>query len=189
MRSSLIKLTNRRSIFITLILVTNLLLPACSWSTYRCTDPLGCLEIPSGSSIVIGTILATNGMMGSIGNATLQAIQDTIANRMLLGHPITLDNQATECTPESAQTAATRLALDTNVLAVIGPTCNEEAPITQPILNDAGIIQFSPVPDARSARPLTELIISTVVRVAIQKPDGSLIIPRQAFQDALPPVP
>lgn len=189
MRSSLIKLTNRRSIFITLILVTNLFLPACSWSTYRCTDPLGCLEIPSGSPIVIGTILATNGKMGSIGNATLQSVQDTILNRMVLGHPITLDSQATECTPDSALTAATSLALDTNVLAVIGPTCKEETPTTLPILNDAGIIQFSRVPDGGSAKTLTELVISTVITVAIQKPDGSLIIPRQAFQDALPPVP
>jgi ABC-type branched-subunit amino acid transport system substrate-binding protein len=125
MRSFRIKATDGRSIFIASILTVNLLLTTCSLSPYKCTDPLGCLEIPSGSPIVIGTILATNGRMGSIGNATLQAIQDTIENRTLLGHPITLENQATECTPESAQTAATSLALDTNVLAVIGPTCNE----------------------------------------------------------------
>ncbi len=189
MRSFRIKATDGRSIFIASILTVNLLLTACSLSTYKCNDPLGCIEIPPGSPIVIGTIMATNGKMGSIGNATLQAIQETISNRMLLGHTIILDNQATECTPDSARTAATSLALDTNVLAVIGPTCNEEAPITQLILNAAGIIQFSPVSDAGSAKTMAELIISTVLSVAIQKPDGSLIIPRQTFQDALPPVP
>src|SRR5512140_1553004 len=172
MRSFRIKWTGGRSIIIASLLIANLFLTACSSSTYKCTDPLGCLDIPSGSPIVIGTILATNGKMGTIGNATLQSVQDTISNRMLFGHPITLDSQATECTPDTAQMAATSLALDTNVLAVIGPTCKEEAPTTQPILNDAGIIQLSPVPDAGSAKTMADLIISTIETVAIQKPDG-----------------
>jgi ABC-type branched-subunit amino acid transport system substrate-binding protein len=165
-------------------LTISLLLASCSEASYKCTDPLGCLEISPGSPVIIGTILATNGQKGSIGTASLQSIQKATANRKLLGHPIALDSYVTDCSAESARTAATNLAIDPGVLAIIGPTCADETLVALPILSDAGIFPLSPVPDAAAAGQLTNQIITTVERVAIQR-GGVLYIPRQVLYDAL----
>lgn len=49
------------------LLTTSLLLASCAAVPDQCTDPLGCLEIPPDSPVVIGSILSTSGQNGSIG--------------------------------------------------------------------------------------------------------------------------
>jgi ABC-type branched-subunit amino acid transport system substrate-binding protein len=115
----------------------------------------------------------------------LDAVQAAVTDRKLMGHPIRLDRQSTDCTSESAQLAAIELTLDPDLVAVIGPTCETEKQVALPILLDAGIPALSPVPDAGAAGDLLEQLFTCIQQVAVRGSDGSLSIPRQALLKAL----
>jgi ABC-type branched-subunit amino acid transport system substrate-binding protein len=171
------------SLFFLAVILT---LAACGPTAYTCTDPLGCVEIPSGDPIVIGTLLATTGPSGPTGTASQEAVEKAIADRgPLFSHPLDLDRSGTDCTADSARTAATGLALNPDLVAVIGPTCPEEIAIITPILSDAGIALLSPAPDAASIQTLIDRLFSAIEQVAVQDSDGTLHIPRQALNQIL----
>lgn len=172
------------------LLVTSLLLVSCSIASYKCIDPLGCLEIPTGSPVVIGVILTTNGHLSPVGIACMESIENMIKDKKnVLGHPILLDRYATDGTPESARLEATDMATDPALLAVVGPSLSGESLEATPILTEAGIVSLSPVPDPEVAKRMAEQVIAAIAQVAIQKADKTLIIPRQALREALNPSP
>ena len=176
----------RRSTITVIYLTISMLLASCSMAAYKCHDPLGCMEIPPGSPVVVGAILATNGTLSPIGTASLQSIKEVITTKgEILGHSIELVHYGTDCTIISAQIAATNLATDPDLLAVVGPTCAEEALVALPILTDAGIVSLSPAPDSLAADKMMSLIIAAIEQVAIQEQDHTLYIPRQTLRDAL----
>ena len=126
----------------TLILLTACATPA---SIDRCTDPLGCLEILPGSPILVGTVFATSGDEASLGVDSLRAVK--LAEHDLGeidGHALAIDNQDSDCRAVNARLAAQRLALDPDLVAVIGPTCSAEAAAAVPILDRAGLTVISP---------------------------------------------
>jgi ABC-type branched-subunit amino acid transport system substrate-binding protein len=151
---------------------------------YTCTDSLGCLEIPSGSPIVIGILYASAGGAAPLGLDALDQVEQVVAEKdPLLGHKIYLIRAATDCTPESARAAATLLAQTSNLLAVIGPTCLSEYYITDPILLDAGIVPLTPYrPNARAS---AELLLAAIEQTSVRGRNGTLYIPRMALREAL----
>jgi ABC-type branched-subunit amino acid transport system substrate-binding protein len=168
------------------LLTISLLLDSCSATLYECTDPLGCLEIPPGSPLVIGAILATSGQNGPVGTESLQAVEKVVADKdILFGHTLKLYHYGTDCTAESARTAATEFATYQELSAVIGPSCIEEQDIVGPILLEAGIALLSPVPDPATAFAMANQILAAIEQVAVRMPDETLYIPRQALFDAL----
>jgi ABC-type branched-subunit amino acid transport system substrate-binding protein len=176
---------NRFSLF-ALLVILNLLAASCGINGYECTDPLGCLEIPSGHSLIIGTILATSGPQGQAGTEALQSLEKIVSEMdELLGHPIELVHIDTDCSLENARSAATELTTLPGISAVIGPTCPVETELANSILLDAGIPLLGPVPDAGTARDLFSKLISKIESVAVQVPDLVLYIPRQALLEAL----
>jgi branched-chain amino acid transport system substrate-binding protein len=180
----------KRSILLTVLLTPSLLLASCGLLPYRCIDPLGCLEIPPGSPVVLGVLLASNGEPGPVGIACLESIEKVIAGQeTILGHPILLERYATDGTPESARTEATDMATDPALLAVVGPSLRGEGVEATPILSGAGIVSLSPVPDPTAAKRMAKQVIAAIVQVAIQKADKTLIIPRLALREALNPSP
>jgi len=180
-------MTGRIRLF-AILLVPSLVLISCSIAPYKCTDPLGCLEIPAGSPVRIGAILATDGPMHQVGTACMDGIVYVIKNKKtVLGHVIELEQYSTDGTPESAVTSATEMATDPTLLAVIGPSLNGEELVTSPILSEAGIVSLSPVPDPLTAINMTNQIIAAIVQVSIIRPDNTLIVPRQALWTALIP--
>jgi len=182
----LYKKMNRRLIASAALLIINLLLVSCSSDSYECTDPLGCLEIPPDSPVVIGTILATLGEQGPVGTESLKSVETALADKVdLLGHPIQLLRFGTDCTAGSARIAATEFAINPYLSAVIGPTCTDEAVVAFQILLNAGIPLLGPVPDPVAAYALTNQVFSAIEQVAIQMPDKSIYIPRQALLNAL----
>jgi ABC-type branched-subunit amino acid transport system substrate-binding protein len=168
------------------LLTISLLLVSCGAAPYKCTDPLGCLEISPDSPVVIGTILATMGERGPGGTESLMGVEKAVAGKdELLGHPIQILRYGTDCTADSARVAATEFAANPDLSAVIGPTCTDEAVVAGPILLDAGIPQLSPVPDPVAAYDLANQVFAAIEQVAVQTPDKILYIPRQALFDAL----
>ena len=172
------------------LLTINLLLASCKTAHFQCTDPLGCLEIPPDSAVVIGVILATSGQNGPVGLESLQLVEEKVeAKDMLLGHRIKLFHYGTDCTADSARTAATEFATYTDLSAVIGPTCTGESVVAGPILKDAGIPLLGPVANSETALVLVNQVFIAIEQVAVKMPDKTLFIPRQALFDALQPSP
>jgi ABC-type branched-subunit amino acid transport system substrate-binding protein len=168
------------------LLTISLLLVSCGSAPYECTDPLGCLEIISGDPIVIGSILVTAGKQRPVGNQSLESMEKAVSDQdNLLGHPIQLISIGTDCTGNSARSAATGLAANPSMVAIIGPTCAVEADVAGPILLDAGIPLLGPVTDSEVAYELTNQVFAAIEQVAVQLPDSSLFIPRQALLEAL----
>ena len=171
-------------------LILSLLLVACSADHYKCNDPLGCLEISSGCPIVIGSLLETFGEQNPVGIKTLEGVRKAVADQdELLGHPIELISYGMECTAESTWSAATEFSTNPKLLAVIGPTCADEAKTADTILSDAGIPMLGPVTDPEAAYELTNRVFAAIVQVAVQAPDKILYVPRQTLLDALSRVP
>jgi ABC-type branched-subunit amino acid transport system substrate-binding protein len=163
-----------------------LVLVSCEAAAYQCNDPLGCLEIPPGSPVVIGAILATSGHYGSIGTESLQEVEKAVSEKdMLLSHSIKLYQYGTDCTAASAREAATEFATYAELIAVIGPTCALESDVAGRILLDAGIPLLSTVPDPSAAYKMAAQVLAAIEQVAVRMPDETLFIPRQALFEAL----
>lgn len=172
-------------IYAALLLIT-LMLVSCGAVSYNCIDPLGCLEIPPGSPVVIGAILATSGEQRPVGTASLQSVEKAVADKGdLLGHPIHLITYGTDCTAGSAITGATEFATYPDLSAAVGPTCSNEVDAATPILADAGIPLLGPAINSLSAYALTTQVLTTIQQVAVRMPDKTLYIPRQALLSAL----
>lgn len=129
------------------LLVIGFLLTACTAlrPASTCTDVLGCVEIGKGEVIVIGSLAATSGDYSSIGIDALRGVHLAILDQgKLLGHPIFLLNEETDCTEAGVRSAATDLILNSNLVAVIGPTCVGEMSAAGEILAEAGVLAVSP---------------------------------------------
>lgn len=129
------------------LLIIGLLLTSCTAlrRPYTCTDPLGCVELGSGESIVIGSLTATSGDYSSIGIDAQRGVRLAILDQgNLMGRRIYLLSEETDCSEEGVRDAATNLILYSKLLAVIGPTCVEEMATAGEILTEAGVLVISP---------------------------------------------
>lgn len=111
-----------------------------------CTDALGCVEIAAGDPIKIGYALVTAGPNASLGEDSARGVEIAVDDLggEILGHPIEIVGEDTGCSPEGGQAAATKLASDTSLVAVVGTSCSSEARVGAPILTEAGLSLISP---------------------------------------------
>jgi branched-chain amino acid transport system substrate-binding protein len=111
----------------------------------ECTDAIGCVVIGPGEPIKLAYAQAVSGPNASLGTDMVRGIEIAVSDLggEILGHPIEVVGEDTGCTPEGGQAAATKLASDSSLFAVIGTTCSSEARVGAPILNDAGITMIS----------------------------------------------
>jgi branched-chain amino acid transport system substrate-binding protein len=111
-----------------------------------CDDPLGCVEVAAGEPIKIAYALVVAGPNASLGEDSVRGIELAVdaMGGTLLGHPIEIVGEDTGCNPEGGQAAATKLASDTSIVAVVGTSCSSEARVGAPILSEAGLTMISP---------------------------------------------
>ena len=90
--------------------------------------------------------MVTSGPNGSLGMDSQRGMEIAVADMggELLGHPIEIVGEDTGCSPEGGQAAASKLASDTSLFAVVGTTCSSEARVGAPIITDAGMSMISP---------------------------------------------
>jgi len=62
----------------------------------------------------------------------------------LLGHPIELVGEDSQCSPEGGQAAAQKIAADKSIVGVIGTNCSSAAKNAAPIISQAGMVMISP---------------------------------------------
>jgi branched-chain amino acid transport system substrate-binding protein len=110
-----------------------------------CTDAIGCVVVGPGEAIKLAYAQAVSGPNASLGTDMVRGIEIAVSDLggEILGHPIEVVGEDTGCTPEGGQAAATKLASDPSLFAVIGTTCSSEARVGAPVLNDAGITMIS----------------------------------------------
>ncbi|MGQ9833409.1 MAG: branched-chain amino acid ABC transporter substrate-binding protein [Candidatus Villigracilaceae bacterium] len=141
-----------------ILMVVTVLLGACgpkAASTYKCTDPLGCVVVEKGAPVRIAYALVVEGPDASLGTDSKRGIEIQIDDRggKLLGHPIELVGENTGCNAEGGQAAATKLSTDKSIVAIVGTSCSSEARAGFPILSEAG---FSMVSPSNTAPDLTD---------------------------------
>ena len=110
-----------------------------------CTDPLGCVVIAPGDDLRIASALVIAGPNETLGIDSQTGVEVAIQDRgQLLGHPIDLQPEDDGCSAEGGQTAATKIASDPSIVAVVGHSCSSSCTPAAPIYNDAGLSMVSP---------------------------------------------
>ncbi|MBZ5529531.1 MAG: branched-chain amino acid ABC transporter substrate-binding protein [Acidobacteriia bacterium] len=135
-----------------LLLITATLLSACGGGVapaakFVCNDKLGCVDIGPNDPVHIAYAFVTSGDNSTLGLDTKYGAELAIddAGAKVLGHAIKFDGQDSGCTPEGGQAAATKIAADKTVVAVIGTNCSSEARAAIPILmTQSGLSMISP---------------------------------------------
>lgn len=121
---------------------------------FECDDPIGCVDIPAGQPIHLAYALVIAGPNESLGIDSRNGVEIAIEDRgQVLGHDVNLTGEDEGCSPEGGQAAATRLAADPSIVAVIGTSCSSAARVAIPLLSDAGFAIISP---SNTAPDLTE---------------------------------
>jgi branched-chain amino acid transport system substrate-binding protein len=118
-------------------------------------DPLGTVEVGPGEPIRIAAMFVLSGANESLGRDSRDGVEIAVEDAAeILGHPIDLQVEDSECTPEGGQTAMTKVAADPQILGVIGPNCSSAVKAALPIATQAGLVAISPSatgPDLTSA--------------------------------------
>ncbi len=135
--------------FILLLLAAmlfTLALSACGGSAPECEDEIGCVTIGPDDPIRIAYMLTISGATAFLGEDSRGGIQIAIDDRggTLLDHSIELVGEDTGCNAEGGQTAAQKIAADTQIVGIIGTSCSSEATAGLPIISEAGMLMISP---------------------------------------------
>lgn len=110
------------------------------------SDPIGVLEVKPGEPIVLAWMLTVSGGTAQLGEDSKRGIEMAIDDLggQLLGHKIELTGEDSGCNPEGGQAAATRLAANPRIVAIVGSSCSSEARVGAPIIDQAGLVMVSP---------------------------------------------
>jgi branched-chain amino acid transport system substrate-binding protein len=108
------------------------------------TDDLGVVMVKKGAPIVFGGYWALSGSEISLGLDQKRGVELAFDdhNNELMGYPLRLDAEDSQCSAEGGQTAATKLATNEDILVVIGPDCSSSATAGAPILWKAGMVSI-----------------------------------------------
>lgn len=135
------------STILSMLILVCIVIASCSQqlAEFKCTDALGCAEIPPGEPIHIGYALAISGPDEALGIDSRNGIEIAISDKgQVLGHDVLLTGEDEQCTPEGGLIASTKLAMDQTIIAVIGTSCSNAARTGVPILSQAGLTIISP---------------------------------------------
>ncbi len=110
-----------------------------------CEDSLGCVRVAAGDPIRIASALVISGANETLGVDSQTGVEVAIKERGLVaGHEVELQAEDDGCSAEGGQTAATKIASDESIVAVIGHSCSSSCTPAAPIYNDAGLTMISP---------------------------------------------
>lgn len=119
------------------------------------TDELGVVQVTRGRPILIGAYLVLSGPDSAVGIDHRRGIEIAIDDLKgkILEHPIKLIAEDDQCNAEGGQVAATKLASNKQLVAVIGGSCSSSSTVGAPILWKAGLASVAP---SASAPALTD---------------------------------
>jgi branched-chain amino acid transport system substrate-binding protein len=128
-----------------IVLILATALAACGGPKFQCTDEFGCVDIAKDAPVHIAYSFVLSGSDVSLGTDTKRGVEMAVeAKGTVLGHAIELTGEDSLCSAEGGQTAATKLAADSTLLAVIGTNCSSAARAAIPVICGAHIPMISP---------------------------------------------
>ncbi len=137
----------RLSIIFSAIAILGMVLTACgpSKAAFTCTDSLGCVTYGPSDPIHIAFWGVLSGADSTLGQDSQYGVEIAMDDQgKLLGHDIKLTTEDALCTPEGGATAATKLAVDTTIVALVGSSCSDETVGGIATLTNAGLTTISP---------------------------------------------
>jgi branched-chain amino acid transport system substrate-binding protein len=123
---------------------------ACSLGGASSTPPadkLGVVTINASDPIHIAFWGVLSGADASLGTDSQRGVELAIADLKdgkLLGHTVNLTSEDALCTPAGGATAATKLAADPSIVALVGSACSDETVGGIATLTAAGMTTISP---------------------------------------------
>lgn len=112
---------------------------------FVCDDPLGCVDVEAGAPIKIASALVISGPNTQLGLDSQRGVEIAIEDRgQVLGHSVELAAEDDGCSAEGGQTAATKIASDPEVVAIVGHSCSSSCTPAAPIYDGAGMTMISP---------------------------------------------
>jgi branched-chain amino acid transport system substrate-binding protein len=112
---------------------------------YECTDEWGCVDVAKDEPIRIAYSFVISGPDESLGTDTKRGVEMAVeAKNEVMGHAIEVVGEDSLCNPEGGQTAATKIAADPKIVAVVGTNCSSAARAAIPIICAAHISMISP---------------------------------------------
>jgi branched-chain amino acid transport system substrate-binding protein len=115
-------------------------------------DEFGCVEVPEGGQITIGSLLVISGPNASLGTDSQRGVELAIDNLdgsldatggQLMGHDVRLVAEDDGCAAEGGQAGGQSLASNPDIVAVIGTSCSSAAVPASQILSEQGILLIS----------------------------------------------
>ena len=149
-------MSKRLLVLLSVLVATSMLLAACGGGgAAACTDKIGCVNIGPSDPIHIAYLLVVSGPNETLGVDSRNGVEIAIddAGGKILDHAVKFDGEDGGCDAGPGQTAGTKLAADTTIVAVIGTSCSSEARAAEPLLSKAGFVTVSP---SNTAPDLTE---------------------------------
>ncbi len=115
-------------------------------AAYECTDALGCVKIAADEPIHVAYWGVLSGADGTLGEDSKRGVEIAIDDKggKLLGHDVLLTTEDAGCTPEGGATAASKLAADTSIVALVGSSCSDETVGGIAAITNAGLTTISP---------------------------------------------
>ncbi|MEO8510605.1 MAG: branched-chain amino acid ABC transporter substrate-binding protein [Chloroflexota bacterium] len=108
-------------------------------------DEFGCVEIPEGDSMELGTIFVLSGANEALGTDSLYGVQ--VAQQMrpeIAGHEVELNSQDGLCSADGGTAAARALVSEPTIVGVIGTSCSGAGVPAAEITSAEGIMMISP---------------------------------------------
>ena len=107
-------------------------------------DELGVVTIPKGAPIVVGGMWVISGADTALGTDSKRGAEIAFkdAGNKILGHPIKFLVEDDQCNSEGGLAAATKLAANPAMVAVLGSACSSVCTPAAPILWKAGIVEL-----------------------------------------------
>jgi branched-chain amino acid transport system substrate-binding protein len=139
----------RMNVVVALVIIASLVLAACGGGGAAFDPPadaIGVVTIPPGDPIHIAYWGVLSGPDATLGEDSKRGVEIAIDDRggKLLDRDIRLTAEDAGCNAEGGTSAATKLSVDTTLVALIGSSCSSEAAAGVPILTNAGMVTISP---------------------------------------------
>jgi len=133
---------------LSLVVLASMVLAACGGgaAAYECTDALGCVTIGPDEPVHIAYWGVLSGADGTLGEDSKRGVEIAIDDMggKFHDHDILLTTEDAGCTPEGGATAASKLASDTSLVALVGSSCSDETVGGIAAITNAGLTTISP---------------------------------------------
>ena len=114
-------------------------------AAYTCTDPLGCVTIGPSDPVHLAFWGVLSGSDASLGEDSKRGVEIALQDAgKFQGHDFLLTSEDALCTPEGGATAASKLATDTSLVALVGSSCSDETVGGIAAITNAGLTTISP---------------------------------------------